>query len=1009
VRRQIVPMARVRMPVAHGCIRPRLHRTLDGARANRLALIVAPAGSGKTTLLAHWARTQTGVVAWYRADTADAGVSGIAQCMATALRCAIADDHPARAFGPVHRIEDVAELVEAIDEQVVLIVDDVHELAGSTPPSELEQLLLLAPPNLMVVLGSRVVPEINLARSELSQPVLIAGDDLRFRSWEVEELFRDFHGEPLRPDDAAALARRTDGWAAALQLFHLATHGRTAAERSRAVRLLTGPSRYAKDYLSAQVLAGLPDELRFLLHRTCVFDVVTAARCDALLGGSRAQKDLEELERRQALTTTDDGSVTFRYHEVLRSHLETALREDLGEAGAREWYCRAAEILEEEGAVVEALRARCCAGDWTGAQRLLDKDGERLAADCTSDWAELLPRWLSQGDPWVALAEARRLLEDGQFAAAEGAARRADDQFTDPTGRELCRAVIRTAGAWRAGPQLVDARWADILRAATQRNPLAQAARAHTLDSPFADVVERAALLLAGDHQGAEVPLRRRAARPEDDPRAALADRLIRATYAVFRDPRPDSLHELDASCAEAERRGFTWLARVSSAIVLISRGEPAGLQAADELAAGCATRGDSWAALLIRACIVVYELRTGVPDLDRLDAFVDACRALEAGVLEAWARCLRALVVAAEERPDAEAEARAAESFARSAGVPGALAIAYAALALARADDGEELRQLAESTSHASGFDVQPWLWLRSAASLERADRDSRPAAAPPATRGTVRSLELTCFGPFRLKIAGVEPALGHARPRARTLLRLLALHAGHPVHRERLADTLWGELGIDAAMHNLQVTISSLRRTLQPAGAGDTAPLIARDGDTYRLVLGQDAHCDVREFDAQLSTATHATADGDPDGAAAALRRALEVYSGDLLPEEGPAEWVLTARERYRTLAADAASALAALELQRGHPSAAAVAAGRGVHIDRYHDGCWRTLIRAHRIHGNLAAAERAQRAYRTVLDSLGLTVEPEARTDLIICAPGTPAHPARPAFPATVGRRT
>jgi len=47
--------------------------------------------------------------------------------------------------------------------------------------------------------------------------------------------------------------------------------------------------------------------------------------------------------------------------------------------------------------------------------------------------------------------------------------------------------------------------------------------------------------------------------------------------------------------------------------------------------------------------------------------------------------------------------------------------------------------------------------------------------------------------------------------------------------------------------------------------------------------------------------------------------------------------------------------------------------------VHIDRYHDRCWRLLIRAHEAQGDHAAAQRALRGYRDVLDSLGVAAEP------------------------------
>ena len=975
-------MARVRIPIAHGHTRLRLHRMLDTVRATGLALVVAPAGSGKTTLLARWARAQSGIVAWYRADSSDAGAGprpALPTILAAALRVAfvsrLPDAHPSLG-GTVDGIEDVVALVEAVEEKVVLVVDDVQELAGTSATADLERLLLLAPPNLLVLLGSRVMPQMTLTRGEVRDPVIVDGDDLRFRSWEVEELFRDFHREPLQPEDAAVLARRTDGWAVALQLFHLATGGRAATQRSEAVRSL-GPARYAKEYLSAQVLAGLPEELRDLLRRTCVFDTVTADRSERLLGSVGAQRALEELERRQALTTSDDGGLTFRYHQVLRRYLESALRDELGDAGAHDWYRRAADDLEADGAVVEALRARCRGADWAGVRRLLQEDGERLAADPMSNWAELLPTWLSRDDPWVALAEARRLLDDGQFHAAERAARRARDQFTQQRGREQCGEVLRTATAWVRGPQEVDARWADLLRAALQRNPQLQAERARRLGTPMGELVEGLAHVLSGDQARAVAVLRRRAGRPDEDPRAALAARLALAALRVFSSSRAAALRDLDAMCAEAELRGFTWLARTGQAIVLVLDGDPARLRAAEELAEDCVARGDLWGALVIGSCVRLAELRDGTPDPDRLDAFIDFARRMQAGVHEAWARCVQALVFAAEDRPEAEANARAAESFARTAGAAGALAIAYSALALARTEDAAELTELAASTSAEIGLDVQPWLWLRRAAgppaaTAHRAVEGTRPigAAGP-------RPLELSCFGPFRLSIGGVVQPLTGARPRARALLRLLALHAGEPVHRERLADALWGELGGDAALHNLQVTISTLRRTL--AGERPSISLIEREGDAYRLVLGSDARYDVRDFDAELTAATHARGAGNADGAIAALERALSRYAGDLLPEDGAADWVIDPRERYRTLAVGAAATLADLYLERGDAESAAGAAARGVHIDRYHDRCWRLLVRAHEAQGDHAAAQRALRGYRDVLDSLGVAAEP------------------------------
>src|SRR5690606_4976011 len=123
------------------------------------------------------------------------------------------------------------------------------------------------------------------------------------------------HRTPLLPHAVASLTRHTQGWAAALQLFHLATVGHQEAERRRAVDALAEHPRFAQRYLSAQVLATLPADVQEFLVRTSVFDVLTAARCDELLEISNSQVTLRDLSDRQALTSTLDGGVTFQYHD----------------------------------------------------------------------------------------------------------------------------------------------------------------------------------------------------------------------------------------------------------------------------------------------------------------------------------------------------------------------------------------------------------------------------------------------------------------------------------------------------------------------------------------------------------------------------------------------------------------------------------------------------------------------------------------------------------------------
>jgi hypothetical protein len=96
-------------------------------------------------------------------------------------------------------------------------------------------MIALAPPTLRVVLGARRVVGLDVAALRVYGAVhIVDADDLRFRSWEVERLFREIYHQPLPPEDAATLSQRTGGWAAGLAMFHLLTEGRPPAQRRRA-------------------------------------------------------------------------------------------------------------------------------------------------------------------------------------------------------------------------------------------------------------------------------------------------------------------------------------------------------------------------------------------------------------------------------------------------------------------------------------------------------------------------------------------------------------------------------------------------------------------------------------------------------------------------------------------------------------------------------------------------------------------------------------------------------
>ena len=196
--------AKVRVPAAEALPRERLEAQLASAvERHRLTLVIAPAGAGKTTLLARFASSTRMPVAWYRAETWDDDPARMLRHLEASLGAAL----PGLPGGWT----DVEVAARALEQwaggPAALVIDDLHALEGTAAEAALSRLVDYAPPWLRILAASRVRPDFNLPRLRVSGDLLqIEGDDLRFRSWEVERLFRDFYRDPVPPGELAVLA-----------------------------------------------------------------------------------------------------------------------------------------------------------------------------------------------------------------------------------------------------------------------------------------------------------------------------------------------------------------------------------------------------------------------------------------------------------------------------------------------------------------------------------------------------------------------------------------------------------------------------------------------------------------------------------------------------------------------------------------------------------------------------------------------------------------------------------
>jgi DNA-binding SARP family transcriptional activator len=170
--------------------------------------------------------------------------------------------------------------------------------------------------------------------------------------------------------------------------------------------------------------------------------------------------------------------------------------------------------------------------------------------------------------------------------------------------------------------------------------------------------------------------------------------------------------------------------------------------------------------------------------------------------------------------------------------------------------------------------------------------------------------------------------------------LVALLALHAGSPQARQRIAGLFWPDSTDAQALTNLRRELHNLRHVLgdQPVLVVTSRDLCWRDSETTRV--------DVRAFDIERKAALAAAAAGDSEGILAHAACAIAQYRGELLPGMYD-DWLLDARAELERQCADLCDLLCETRARRGDLTGAVDAARRRIQLHPLEEAGYRTLM--------------------------------------------------------------
>lgn len=431
-------------------------RDLLTTRGSGVTLVAAPAGSGKSTLLADWAVNAGMPVAWLSLETADDDPRRFLLYLGGALRSANAvgatdvfDSMPSTQNALTAILSELINAVAARGAAAALVLDDFHAIESEAVHDLVQFFIDHIPPNLHLVIATRVDPPLALSRLRARDQLLeIRAADLRFTVDEAASFLNGAEGLGLTEAQVAELERRTEGWAVGLQMAAISMRGRTGETQSF-IANFSGSNRYVLDYLTEEVLAWQSPDARSFLLQTSILGELSAPLCDAVTERTDGQRILQQLDAANLfLISLDEVRHWYRYHHLFATLLHDQLVKSTPATEVAALHRRAARWYASEGRTEQAIHHMVAGGDIDAAAALVAEHGlNRIAAGDAAavvSWLRFLPPDIVEKRLDLLLPAALSLAVEFQLERAQAAvdhAKRIVNTETQPEERGAVLAV----------------------------------------------------------------------------------------------------------------------------------------------------------------------------------------------------------------------------------------------------------------------------------------------------------------------------------------------------------------------------------------------------------------------------------------------------------------------------------------------------------------------------------------------------------------------------------------
>ena len=337
---------------------------LDDIAQHELCLLRAPAGYGKTafaaTMFAH-ARSIGWSAGWVSFDPEDnesAAIGHLFETVRLARGAPTEDSLATLSSSPASAAilaGALADRIEACEQPLLLVLDDVDRLTDPRTVEVLNLLLRHPPAPLRLVLSGRTMPAVAFDDVERRGMVLPIGSAELGLTDEEVRLLTQCEGASPDGRGRTELNQLMKGWPAGIRLAR--STGPAAAVIARI------------DAYFAPLIDALSDSERHFLQRCAVAPYFDAELCQLLSGEKDSILLLRDLTARSMfIEAPTDGSGWHRLHPAFQAVLARRLEADMD--ASSQLHRVAARYFVARGLPIEAAEQAAMAGDFEQAAQL---------------------------------------------------------------------------------------------------------------------------------------------------------------------------------------------------------------------------------------------------------------------------------------------------------------------------------------------------------------------------------------------------------------------------------------------------------------------------------------------------------------------------------------------------------------------------------------------------------------------------------------------------------------